>query len=312
MTKPISLQEIQDYRDSEGVSQSQLKLLLSKGTKGFKPSLTTLLGSYLDCKITCSHLIDELYFHCDVKRPTITIQDLCTNLYQWIDKDLLLIDPSQNLEDYRDVIEDWIQTQSYYANRPNTRVDTFIKEAKEWWKVLVQKGEREIITSVEELETELMVMMLQGDHKLSWLWKGEFQKPFYWKEEGIDCKGLGDIVHPSVYVDLKYTTCDSIRDWWKVCASLNYPFQMAFYKSGLEVEKCYWLVVNKNWYELIEVSELMLQIGKWGYTVNKKMQIGKVEKKIELHFNGYMDGLNLLNGTVSQETNDELYLSNLI
>lgn len=236
---------------------------------------------------------------------------MCTSLYQWVDRDLLLIDPSPTLEEYRDVIEDWIQTQSYYSNRPNTRVDTFIKEAKEWWSVLVQKGEREIITSVEELETELMVMNLKSDSNLDWLWQGEYQKPFYWEEEGIDCKGLGDICLEKVYVDLKYTTCETMRDWWKVCASLNYPFQMAFYKSGLKVEKCYWLVVNKNWYELVEVSELMLQIGKWGYTVDKKIRIGKVEKELSVHYNGFMDGLNLLNGVVSTETNDELYFYNL-
>ncbi len=302
----ISLKQIQEYRDHESYAQSDLKFLLSKGTKAFKPSLATLLGSYLDVMLLTPHLKDEVYYVVDINRPTQTIVDMCESLYKWCWNI-----HNTDLRNHLVEIEDWIQTQDYYKNRPKTRVDKFIEEAKEWWKVLVQKGEREIITAVEEVETELTVMSLRSNSDLDWLWKGEYQKPFYWTEEGIACKGLGDICLEKVYVDLKYTTCNNLRDWWKVCANLNYPFQMAFYKSGLGVEKCYWLVVNKNWYELVEVSELMLQIGKWGYDVDKKIRIGKVEKEFELHYNGYRDGLNLLNGVVSTETNDELYFYNL-
>lgn len=248
----------------------------------------------------------------DGKRTTSTIVGLCSSLYNWLDNTTLLIDPwSVDLEDHIDEIEQWIETQSYYSNRPRTRVKTFIEEAKEWWSIYVRKGEKEIITSIEELETELICESLKSNSELSWLWQGEFQKPFYWIEEGISCKGLGDICLDKVYVDLKYTTYDNLNDWWKVCANFNYPFQMAYYKSGLQVDRCYWLVVNKNWYELIPVSELMLQIGKWGIKKQEKLMVGKVEFETEKKIYGYMDGLNLLNGFSNERSNDEQFLNNL-
>jgi len=313
----ITLQEIQQYRDNEAWSQSQLKAVLSKGTKPFKPSLATLLGSYLDVCLLTPHLKDEAYTVSDIKRPTQTIVDLCESFYKWTETcygfivDETYAKRSSNLEDFDYQINEWIQTQSYYSNRPNTRVKTFIEEAKDWWKVLVNKGEREIITTVEELETELMCLTLRQDESLKWIWEGEFQKPFYWEEDGVPCKGLGDIVLPGVYIDLKYTTCPNLREWWKVCANLNYPFQMAFYQSGLGVKKCYWLVVNRNWYELIEVTPLMLQIGKWGYSKEEKIKVRKVEQTLVKKYNGYIDGLDYVNGKVLKETNDELFLINL-
>lgn len=291
-----TLERIQKYRDNPAISQSELKALLSGKYLVKKPSLTMLIGSYLDCVITCPEIKDDLYFVCDVTRPTDKIAELCDSLYQWVDNGLLLIDPSPIIEDHLNEIEQWIETVDYYSNRPNTRIEKFIKEAKEWWNVLVQKGNRQIITSVEELEAELIKIRLENDSSLHWIWKGEFQKDFYWTEEGIDCKGLGDICFEEVYIDIKYTTCPNLNEWMKVCANLNYPFQMAFYKSGLEFKKGYWLVVHKDWHQLIEVEELAYQIGKWGYDKKETIRIGKVEVDIWKHIHGYIDGLNLVNG----------------
>lgn len=308
-----TIEKLQAYRDNPAISQSEIKALLNGKSIGKKPSLTMLLGSYLDCVLLTPEIKDDLYYVCDVERPTPKIEEMCESFYKWIEGDALLREGYEwvpVLEEHLDEIQQWIDTQDYYNNRPNTRVDKFINEAKEWWEVLVQKGEREIITTIEDIETELLCIRLKRDLTLSWLWKGEFQKDFYWTEEGIDCKGLGDIVHPSVYVDLKYTTCSNIKDWIKVACSLNYPFQMAFYKSGLKVDKCKWLVVNKDWHELVNVTNLMLQIGKWGYSKREVIQIGKVETLLDKKTYGYMDGLALIKGQ-QEKTIEQLYLENL-
>lgn len=271
-----------------------------------------LIGSYLDCYITCPDILHELYFICDVERPTQKIVDLCDSLYQWIgtgfeyDKNIPM---ESDLTEYEFAIENWINTVDYYNNRPKTRVSTFIKEASEWWNVLAQKGDRQIITSLEELEAEIINIRLTEDPKLNWLWKGEFQKDFYWEEEGIGCKGLGDICCED-YVDIKYTTCSNLKDWIKVCASLNYPFQMAFYKSGLGFKKGYWLVVHKDWHELVEVSDLMLNIGKYGYRKKELIRTGEMEFNVIKKTPGYLDGLNLLKGD-KEKTIEQLYLEQL-
>lgn len=309
-----SLQKLKDYRDHPAISQSELKALLSGKSYTKKPSLTMLIGSYVDTMITCPHLKDDLYWIANVSRPTDKIVELCESFYNWLsdgfiyDKD---IPQETDLTKYELQVEQWIQFQDYYSNRPKTRVEKFIKEAKDWWTVLVQKGDRQIITSMEELETELMVINLQKDVRWDWISKGEFQKDFYWEEEGISCKGLGDICLDDVYIDLKYTTCPNLNEWMKVCANLNYPFQMAFYKSGLGFEKGYWLVVHKDWHELIEVSDLIYQIGKWGYDKKETIRIGKVETDIWKHTPGYIDGLNLLNEGASLTNLNQIYLQNL-
>lgn len=289
-----TLQRLQAYRDNPNISQSELKAILSGKQLNKKPSLTMLLGSYLDACLLTPEIKNELYIVSDIERPTQTIVDLCESLYDWIVNGGEQL--SDNLEDHLSTIEQWIDIQDYYKNRPKTRVEKFIKEGQDWWTVLVNKGEKEIITSLEELNTELTCLTLQSDSDLDWLWKGQFQKDFYWEEDGIGCKGLGDICIENCYVDLKYTTCNTIEDWIKVCANLNYPFQMAFYKSGLNVEQCKWLVVSKDWHQLVDVNEFMLQIGKWGYSKYENIRIGKVTHEIEKRYYGYKDGLEMIKG----------------
>ena len=272
----VTLKSINDYRNNNAFSQTDLKNLLKGSYKKYKPSLAQTVGSYLDVALLTPHLKDELFYTCDVSRPTDKIVELCESLYDWVTS---WTDEEQtsDLESYEEIIEQWIETQDYYNNRPKTRVSKFIEEAKEWWTVLVQRGDRQIITTVEELEAELMLLNLQRDMRWDWISKGEFQKDFYWTEEGVACKGLGDICFENVYIDIKYTTCANPREWMKVCANLNYPFQMAFYKSGLGFKKGYWLVIHKDWHELIEVEDIMYQTGKWGYDKKQTIRIGKVE-----------------------------------
>ena len=312
-----SLQKLKEYRDNPSYSQSELKAILSGKSYTKKPSLTMLIGSYVDTMITCPHLKDDLFYVVNVSRPTDKIVELCKSLYQWMWNGASLFEEEENiklptnLEECTSIVEQWIQFQDYYSNRPKTRVEKFIKEAKEWWSILVQKGDREIITSMEELETELILLNLQKDVRWDGISKGEFQKDFYWEEQGVACKGLGDICFDDVYIDIKYTTCPNLNEWMKVCANLNYPFQMAFYKSGLGFKKGYWLVVHKDWHELVEVSDLMYQIGKWGYNKKETIRVGKVEMDTWKHVHGYIDGLNLVNGGASLTNFNQLYINNL-
>lgn len=309
----ITLDKLEQYRQNPATSQSELKAILSGKSYTKKPSLTMLIGSYVDTMITCPHLKDDLYYVVNISRPTDKIVELCESFYSWVSVDYQFSEQVKetDLEEYKGLIEDWIETVDYYSNRPKTRVEKFIKEAKEWWSVLVQKGDRQIITSMEELETELILLNLQNDLRWGWISKGEFQKDFYWEEEGVACKGLGDICFDDVYIDIKYTTCSNLNEWMKVCTNLNYPFQMAFYKSGLGFKKGYWLVVHKDWHELVEVTDLMYQIGKWGYDKKETIRIGKVEMDTWKHVNGYMDGLNLVNGVASLTNFNQLYINNL-
>lgn len=302
-----TIQRLREYREHPNISQTELKGLLAGKTKRFKPSLATLIGGYLDAVLLTPEIVDDLYYIADIERPTQTIVDLCNNLYQWCWN---IHNP--NLQNHLVEIEQWIETKDYYNNRPKTRVKKFIEEASEWWKVLVEKGEKEIITTSEQLDNELICMRLKDDPELDWLWQGEFQKDFYWEEEGIRCKGLGDICLEDCYVDLKYTTCNTINDWIKVCSNLNYPFQMAFYKSGLKFDKGYWLVTNKDWHQLVEVTPLMFNIGKFGYRKREVLRIDKEEISQVKKIPGYLDGLNILNGNIPVKTIEQMYLENLV
>ncbi len=308
-----TLDRLRSYRENEAWSQSDLKKLLSGKSNRWKPTLPSIIGGHLDCVLLTSEITDDLYYACDVDRPTQTIIDLCNSLYGWLDQTTLLMDAcTPDLLEHFEEIEQWIDTEDYYKNRPKTRVKKFIEEASEWWKVLVEKGEKEIITTSEQLDNELICMRLKDDPELDWLWQGEFQKDFYWEEEGIRCKGLGDICLEDCYVDLKYTTCNSINDWIKVCSSLNYPFQMAFYKSGLGFKKGYWLVTNKDWHQLVEVTPLMFSIGKFGYRKREVLRIDKEEISQVKKIPGYLDGLNILNGNIPIKTIEQMYLENLV
>jgi hypothetical protein len=279
-----SLEGIKNYRDHPNLSQTDLKNLISS-KKPFKESLSSLLGSYLDSLLLLTKEdFESLWVISDVKRPTETIVDLCDRFREYVKE------VSPNLEGYRQEIKEWIIFTDYYSNRKvDSRTDTFIKEAFDWWNVLVDLGEKRMITSAEATRFELIRDDLMSDPEFSkWLEDGWFQKDFYWDENGVGCKGLADIVREKsnrvALMDLKYTTCTSLREWIKVCISLGYPFQMAFYKRGLEVTMkkgvdCFWMVIGDGWKEVIKIPKEIVNIGKTGYYRKDVIYPGNVEKK---------------------------------
>lgn len=302
-----TIERVKAYRDFPAVSQTQLKALLSgKQFKG--ESLSMILGSYLDCLLTTPDMLDDLFMVGDMKRPTAKIVELCEGLEGW--------DLGEDLSQHRDEVEEYLSFQDYYNNRPDTRVDKFIKEAGEWWAFKHSLGDKKLITQ-EEVESFLLTeMSLKADPELDYLWQGDFQKEFYWRELEVNCKGLADIYAQRECVDIKYTTCATLREWTRVCVNLNYPFQLAFYKSGLEdnfydVTNSRWLVVGQGWHSMVDCTLTMLKVGRHGADIECKVNVNGNIVPLTKHIPGYRDGLRLYKGEQNTDTLEKMYLQSL-
>lgn len=269
-----TLKDIDDYRASPAVSQSQLKNIYEgKEFKGETRSM--LFGSLLDCLLTTPHLYDEIYLESKVSRPSETIVTLCKNFQQWVGQMGLELDP--NLDSYGD-LKGWLLEQEYFSNA--NQYNTFVSKASEWWEELVQVGDKVLISSSEKATYESLASLARMKFDLS----GEKQLPFYFEYQGVECKGLGDVVNreSKIYKDVKFTTCNSVKEWIRVAAKLMYPFQMSFYRDGLSNSydygdwKMIWVVVGSGFMTEIECSDTLMNMYKSGFEIKKNINGEKV------------------------------------
>lgn len=298
------LKTLKNYRDSPAISQSFLKRVLSNNTREFKETIPMLLGSYVDCLLSSAHLKEDLFIDDLDKRPSETIRGFLIQL-----RDILLSTGSSigELKDHKDLVIQIARDANYNSKWGDEAIWNAIeKDGSTYWEFLLKSDGKSILTK-EEKELSNRVVSLTLDHHVTGKYFIEqpnvdkyFQKDIYWKYNGLNCKGLIDLLiveheTKSIYlIDIKSTTVSSIEEWFRVCKSKNYPFQLAFYKEGVEqflangyTVYCRWMVlplkgeIFKPW--IIPCTDLMLTIGKSGYSEHKKI-VTKGEKHTAIQY----------------------------
>lgn len=293
-----TLQNLHDYLNSSAINQSFLKLVLSNrvNTK-FKETPLLAIGSYVDCLLTSPHLKEDLFIDDLDKRPSETIRGFLIQL-----RDILLSTGSSigELKDHKDLVIQIARDANYNSKWGDEAIWNAIeKDGSTYWEFLLKSNGKSILTK-EEKELSNKIVSLTLDHHVTGKYFIEqpnvdkyFQKDIYWTYNGIDCKGLIDLLiveheTKSIYlVDIKSTTVSSIEEWFRICKSKNYPFQLAFYKEGIAQNfnlegytiYCRWMVlplkgeIFKPW--IIPCTDLMLKTGKYGYFKTKEITTDK-------------------------------------
>lgn len=281
-----TIEQIDQYRTYDAISQSFLKQVIANSTKEYRETVPMLIGSYLDALLFLPQYADDLFQVGLVKRPSDTIKGFIDSLWNSLEETEI----NRDLEVWKDKLMFRIREAGYQPNWGDDAVwKSVIKDGQAYWEELVSSQGKSIITEEErDLCTQLSVLTLSSPISAKYFIDQKdidiyYQLPLYWLSNGIPCKGLLDILivehqTKTIYiVDLKSTGIFNIEDWFRMASQKRYEFQLSFYKEGVIQnfsELCYkiecrWLVVPTNiqkfkpW--IIPCTEQMLDGGKYGF-----------------------------------------------
>jgi len=354
-----TLETLQSYRNHPGLSQSFLKKVLANDTREMKQTVPMIIGSLLDAKLTSPNLVNDLYHRGIVKRPSDAIKGFIDELYA---KEIDLQEREgtriYDFEQYKEYLIFAAREANYQPRWGDDAVwNSILKEGKDYWKELVEAQGRILVTE-EEWNTTDAVASMTMSHELTGKYFIDqkkvgiyYQQPLYGKEEAGDLlKGLADLIvveheTKTIYlIDIKASTVKGIQEWMNICRQKSYPFQMSFYhfllKQNLEQFGaqdykilCRWIVIPysteyfRPW--VIPCSHELLQVGKYGYSVVKDVNIlGKAvsyatspyregwrsalsvyRRSQELNINDYDVKWHLQHGKLSESETESLFFS---
>ena len=289
-----TLNKVRSYRENPAINQSYLKnLVLPRIYK--EESALFAKGDYIDMALTYPEIdLREHFAISNVNRPSDTIIAICQKLDPLIEK-------IQDIEDLKDFItEDMLG--DYYQNRSlESRIKSFLEAGKEWLKFRIENKGKQFLTEKEVSELDWAILKCKRSETWKTIIKNDpkFQFDFYWNMEGVDCKGLADIVlfnNANYEIDIKFTTARTLENWVYIMKELHYPFQKAFYYDGLKKVipdtdvKSFWLVVSPYFTHLVSVPVTLLKWGRDGY-VTKYGSIDKLD--LSKRVPGYLDAIKL-------------------
>ena len=301
-----SLKSLNDYRASTAISQSFLKAVLANNVKKeFKETIPMILGSYLDSCLTTPELTSDLFQVGLSKRPSDAIKGFLDDVFkqalieleELIQEDVIYPVINPNLEVWKLKVMMKVKEANYQPKWGDDAVWKSIKtDGESYWEELVSSQGKMLITQEEKEKCDNITQLACSSHITGKYFIEQeevekyYQKDLYWTYENLSCKGLLDILifeeqTKTIYIiDIKSTGVYSIKEWFNVCRTKSYPFQMSWYKLGVEQNykdlieegwkiKCRWVVIPteifKPW--IVPCTELMLKLGKEGYYKSKTM-----------------------------------------
>lgn len=305
------LERIAEYRKLNAISQSYLKSLLSDRKYDEKDELKFLPGNLVDVMI---YGTEE-----DVQLKYAILDGVrCDPMYLKIIDDLKV--QYVDLPNLDQISEEEIVN----AFKRNTNLkwsneviyNKTIENISVYWEKLQQIGDRVIITNEEYDRAVKEVEILKSNpitaqyinlaHPID-------QMPFTGYYKGVFCKILPDRINIDVVnktiqlLDFKRTDA-SYKQYLIIAKNLDYPFQMAFYKEVLQsfypdyhILNPILVVVSSLGYSfIVKLSELDLQIGKYGYTSQKDYFTNGTEYRVGYTRLGFDGAIELYKKAASQ------------
>jgi hypothetical protein len=265
-------EEVQEYFDSDAISQSRLKLLGFNTVFFFQTELIEgkektelyydekehfVKGSYVDDLITRPETINELYFECDCDKPknsglmaaihelvaeNIGL-DLSVEELQNAHNDLIDSEEQSTLEK----IENILNSNNAYTSWKFPRRYEKLLENKDYYNVIFEAGDRQIIDKSELDICRKIVDSFMTNPQTAFFFEESYdvdlyyQIPLYWTTslgdnlEEIHCKGLPDLVR----VD-HFNKTILLLDI-KTLGDKTYKFPSSIYKRGYNLQLAWYL-----------------------------------------------------------------------
>lgn len=263
-----SKENIENYRNYPAINQSYLKhidnvyfynsLIAEKKTELFfeeKDYFT--IGSGVDKMLTDKdNFNDEFYISKLSTKPS----DKIKSIIQQIVSELNIEDKTNiKLLDFRDLIIKVCKDQKFQSTyKDDTLVNTVVKDGEDYFIELLNSENKTILSMEEHNLILIIVNNILQNNTIKKLFNYEesfadviFQHDIYFNINGINCKGLLDMVHINhvtqtiTPIDIKTMgdyTLNFEQNFWK----RRYDFQAAFYRDGL----------------ILDIERLGLKIGK--------------------------------------------------
>lgn len=264
--------QVQEYREAEGINQSELKLLKDGVNKYIEAKLKEQkrsengeetpqhfkIGDCVDLALLGEEGALEQAIH--VSTGFTKISDAIKKIV----KDTFNQVGAENpegvvmglLEEHEEILERAIEISGWYANlKMPTRVDKVLKEGSMYFEDLkVAQGKKYILSQEEYNQIQIIVNSLKTNPRTSKYFDREeiqkaknvkiyYQLPIYFKKEGALCKALFDLV--VVFLDKKgdadkilpldlKTMHDYPTEFQASFDAFRYDIQASFYSDGLQ------------------------------------------------------------------------------
>ncbi len=309
-----SKQEVEDYRNSEAVSQSKLKLLtvsvdafkeVKEPEMFFEEKEHFIIGSAVDDFITMGEgYFEENYFIGSSSKPSALIMSIVQQVFQ-----------SRTADDFDNFFnQDLLPAIEAHNYQPNWKVETRIKKVSEegesYWNELVQ-SEGKIVLSVEQdMKVKQIINQLFTHEYTKELFTPEdnediyYQVPIYFEHDEVFCKALLDMIivnhsNKEVYAHDIKTIGDYTKLFHHQCLKRRYDIQASWYMEAL----LQWVGNNFPGYNVLPFSFIVasttkqcppvefvtdvefLNVGKFGvsllydYELNEEIQTKVVKTK---------------------------------
>lgn len=310
-------EEVEEYFERQGVSQSYLKKLI-KGVQylgtpekkmHYEEKGNLLIGSGVDDKISMGDEAFERDYHIasDIK-PSDTIKSMVHQVFDTI-VDNTQKAPERALTAYSSEILTAVDDHNYQARwKEDTRINKVIETGFDYFKELKKAFGKTILSPVEKIvidnieiswRTSLVTAKYFVDSKDVHIF---YQVPIYFELEGVSCKALLDMVvvntkeHTVQVIDFK-TMLDIVENFPYSAKSFRYDFQSAFYSQAMVA-----LIMNNSTETIPELKTLIETGMTWKLMPFKFMvQSTKVKTDALTGVTSYFQKLPLVY-TVSSET----------
>jgi hypothetical protein len=275
-------EDLEEYSRHPGISQSHLKKIANMKEDDTSTSYLMVKGNLLDCLLTNPDAFNDLFYVTEVKQPAGEIG-----------KAFLACDPTKNFSEIKDEVFQVLRASGF---QPNWKDETMWKKLEDAQYVTyfenILAAEGRTIISQDDLDlANQWASRVCSDKKIKAYFTESdnydvyFQKPLYWTWQGVECKGLLDLlvahkkngkVVKYEIVDLKRTGATDIRGWVSIAKRLGYTFQMSWYYQGVvqnffgqafitqAVIDCSWIVVSPSYDWLIPCSHKLIENAKYG------------------------------------------------
>jgi len=247
------MNRIERYFKSEDVSQSHLKIYSNNNPRAVtrkKPDKKNLYydekrqftkGSLTDVLITMPEEFENLYYVQKTKLPSEALVSITKYVWDKHDHTLSEVDPKLILEAY---------TVHEYQSRQKdeTKVNGFWKNCTEYWSMLQEAGDKQIISeSTLEICKKAKHALLNSKYTKKYFQADNpfieilYQVDIYFEYMGVNCKALLDMVkvdHKAKTIQLiDIKTCGAyLEDFHRSIKKFRYDIQLAFYNIALKTK----------------------------------------------------------------------------
>lgn len=252
--------EQKEFREMDAWSYSRLSLFakdrmlykkkyVDKEHVSIPKTRAMIMGSLVDLIISNPDKVEEQYIIKSYKIPKPQMQSYCENLLEATLNPGLL---------YEETAEEYAYNKVGFGRKSDTLIvirERFEKEAREYFDVLLESQEKDIITPQEYQKAQYVLQCLKDNPMTASILLHDKQKMYYSEYLG-GCKFCPDFVSTgdrTLVTDLKMVT-NNLMDFQNNIKMFNYDIQAALFGTGIGIEEDHYNTNTMDYFQFLVVN----------------------------------------------------------